>query len=64
MDNLLKESKGQSNNFILDISESKLDRKNIISQIEKLYSTKNRDWIDKIIVFDNDELIKVYGRKK
>lgn len=63
VDNLLKESKGQSNNFILDISDSKLDRKNIISQIEKLYSTKNRDWIDKIIVFDKDKLIKVYERK-
>ncbi len=64
IDNLMKSSKGQSNNFIIDITRSKLDRKNILGQIEKIYSTKNRDWIDKIIVFDNNKLLKVTKRAK
>lgn len=64
IDNLLKESKGQSNNFILDITHSALDRENIIKQIEKIYSTKNRDWIDKIIIFDHDKLVRVYKKSK
>ena len=63
VDNILKSAKGQANNFILDITECKLDRSNIINQIEKIYITKNRQWIDKIIVFDNDKLLKVYQRK-
>ncbi len=63
IDNLLKESKGQSNNFILDITKSTLDRKNILYQIQKLYSTKGRNWINKIIVFDNNNLLVVLTRK-
>ncbi len=64
IDNLIKSSKGQSNNFIISITSSKLDRENILVQIQKIYSTKNRDWIDKIIVFDNNKLLKVIVRKK
>lgn len=64
VDNALKASKDQSNNFILDITTCKLDRKNIIKQVEKIYSTKNREWIDKIIIFDNDKLLRVYERNK
>ncbi len=63
IDNLIKSSKGQSNNFIIDITSSKLDRENILVQIKKIYSTKNRDWINKIIVFDNNKLLKVIVKK-
>lgn len=63
IDNALKMSKGQANNFILDITEARLSRKNILQQVEKIYSTKNRGWIDKIIIFDNDKLIKVYKKR-
>ena len=64
IDNILKDTKGQSNNFILDITNSLLDRENILEQVKKIYSTKNRGWIDKIIILDNDIMIKVFQRNK
>lgn len=64
IDNLLKDSKGQSNNFILDITSSKLDRDNILKQVQKIYSTNGRQWINKIIIFDNKRLLEVIERNK
>ncbi len=64
IDNLIKASKGQSNNFIIDVTSSILNRENILKQIEKIYDTKGREWIDKIIVFDNNKLLKVIVRQK
>lgn len=64
IDNILKNTKGQSNNFVLDITNSLLDRENILEQVKKIYSTKNRGWIDKIIILDNDIVIKVFQRNK
>ncbi len=64
IDNILKKAKRQASNFILDITNCNLDRENILNQINKLYKNKGREWIDKIIVFDNNKLLKVYKRKK
>lgn len=64
VDNILKDTKGQSNNFVLDITNSLLDSKNILEQVKKIYSTKNRGWIDKIIILDNDIVIKVFQQNK
>ena len=63
VDNVLKVTKKQSSNFILDITNCKLERENIIKQVEKIYSTRGREWIDKIMIFDNDKLLKIYKRK-
>ncbi len=64
VDNILKDTKGQSTNFVIDITNSLLERNNIIEQTETIYSTKNREWIDKIIIFDDNKLLKVYERIK
>ena len=64
VDNVLKRAKRQSSNFVLDITNCNLDRIKILNQIKKIYKNKCRDWIDKIIVFDNNKLLKVYVRKK
>lgn len=64
IDNILKTTKLQSNNFILDVTKCKLDIDNILEQVKKIYSTKNRGWIDKILILDNNKLVKVYKRKK
>ncbi len=63
IDNLLKSSNGQANNFIIDITNCKIERRIIINQIKKIYSTRNRSWINVIIVFDKNKLLKVYNRK-
>ena len=61
VDNVLKKSKRQSNNFILDITECPLKRSDILYQVEKMYS--RRSWINKVIIFDNNKLLKYYKRK-
>ena len=64
VDNIIKTAKKQTNNIILDITNSILPRKNIINQVERLYMTKGRNWIDKIILIDNYELIKIFKKIK
>ena len=64
VDNIIKTAKKQTNNIILDITNSILPRKNIINQVERLYMTKGRNWIDKIILIDNYELIKIFKKNK
>ena len=61
VDNALKSNKEQSNNFILDITECPLNRSDILYQVEKMYS--RRLWINKVIIFDNNKLLKYYKRK-
>lgn len=64
VDNVIKNAKNQTQNIILDISNSKIDREIIINQVKKIYSTKGREWIDKIIVVDNNQLLLVYQKNK
>lgn len=64
VDNRLNGTKRQTNNYILDITENKLSNKEIIFQIKKVYQSNSRKWIDKIILKRNEDLIKVFIRKK
>ena len=64
VDNVIKKAKKQTNNFILDITNNKLKRDIIENQVKKIYSTKGREWVEKIIIVDNYKLIKIYQRNK
>lgn len=64
VDNIIKTAKGQSCNFILDITNTKIARQLIIKQVKRIYDTRGREWVDKIIIIDNYQLIKIYTRKK
>ena len=59
----LKGKKEQSNNFIVDITNAKLDTKEAKRQIQVVYNSKHYTWVDKIILIKNDRIIKVYKRK-
>lgn len=63
IENLIKNSKEQSKNFIIDISKSKLKIIDSKEQIENIYNNTSRLWIDKIILKKNNKLIKIYKRK-
>ena len=63
IDNIVKTTKKQSKNIILDISYCKLKRSSIIKQVKKVYCTTGRDWIKYIMIIKNYHLIKVYMRK-
>ena len=63
LDNILKSKKKQANNFIIDISKSKIEIESIKYQINKIYNDTKRTWINIIILIKNNELIKIYKRK-
>lgn len=64
VDNIIKKAKNQTDNIILDITKNKLEHKIIENQVKKVYSTKGREWVDKIIIVDNYKLVKIYKRNK
>ena len=64
IDNVIKNAKEQANNFILDITNTEIKRELILKQIDNLYLSQERKWINKIILIDQNKIIKIYSRKK
>ena len=64
IEDLIKKKEKQAHNFIFDISKTKLEKENLFSQLKKIYNSKTTNWVDKIIVKENDELIFIYERNK
>lgn len=52
----------QSNNFILDLSKSKLDFNEIINQLKRIYEREDTNFVNKIIIKKN-KIYKVFKRK-
>lgn len=61
--NLFKNKKKQANNFIIDIHKSGLSREESIRQTREIFNSKHRDWIDTIILMQDNKVLKVYKRK-
>lgn len=61
---LFKHKSKQADNFVIDIHKSGLDRLESIEQVEKIYYSKHRMWINTIILIDNNEIFKVLKRKQ
>lgn len=60
---LFKHKSKQANNFIIDIHKSKLNKTESIKQIEKIFYSKHRMWIDTIILIYNNKVLKIFKRK-
>lgn len=54
----------QSDNFIIDISKTKMEEGEAIRQIERLYGSKHRKWVNGMILIKRDKILKIYIRKK
>ena len=63
VDNVIKKSKFQTENIILDITDSILSENIILQQVKRLYSTSGREWIKHVLIVKNFKLIKVFIRK-
>ncbi len=65
IDNLIKSYEKQSHNFILDISECKIDNNTIIRQVMNVFehSQFQRKWVNKIILKKGKALLRVFVRK-
>ncbi len=63
LDTAISKKKKQSNNFIFDISQTKMNEDEAIRQIEKIYTSNNRAWVNTIILIKDNKVLKVYKRK-
>lgn len=61
--NALAGKKEQAENFIFDVSNSKLELNEINEQINNIYNSKHRSWIEQIVIIKDNELISIYKRK-
>ena len=59
----LKGKQEQADNFIIDITNSKLNTEEAINQIQNIYSSKHYFWLDRIILLKDKEFLKIYKRK-
>ena len=64
LEDAIKKKKKQASNFIIDITNSKMSKEELLKQAIKIYNGKSLKWIDKIILKKNNELIAVLKRKK
>ncbi len=59
----LKGKQNQADNFVIDITKSKLETNEAIKQIQSIYNSKHYLWIDRIILIKEKEFLKIYKRK-
>ena len=58
----LKKKKKQANNFIIDLTNSKISNEEANRQIESIYISKRYLWIDKIFIINAEKIIRIYKR--
>lgn len=62
IEDAIKKKRKQSNNFIFDITNSKMELESLLFQIEKIYISKTTNWVDKVIVKKNEDVILIYKK--
>lgn len=62
LDSSLKKNKNQAIHFIFDITKSSMTEEDAITQILKIYSSKDRRWVGKIIL-KNKNSFKIYKKR-
>ena len=61
---MISKNRKQASNFIYDLSNCPLDMDEIEGQIDGIYRSSHTLFVDKIILFKDDKILKVYKRKK
>lgn len=59
----IKKKRKQSPNFIFDISNTPLDFEEIRRQVMGIFTARNTKFVEKIVLFKDGEVLKVYERK-
>lgn len=60
LDNAVKDKKGQATNFVLDITNFAVSEDEMFRQASHII--ERRDWIDKVILIRNNEIIRIFER--
>lgn len=63
IDTAIKKGKKQANNFVLDYTKSGLTRSEIDSRLNRLYQNPYRNWVENIILINNDVIEDVVTKK-
>lgn len=58
----VKKAKRQSRNFIIDVSDTKLDRETIAQQISKIFWSENTRFVDEIVIINDGRIVQVAKR--
>lgn len=61
--NRVKKAKWQAQNFIIDVTNTKLDEDTILAQVKKVFHREDTKWIDEILIVQNRLRIQVFKRK-
>lgn len=64
MFNRVKKAKEQSQSFIIDVTNAKIEKSAIFSQIKKIYQRKDTEWVDEIFIVENKEVVNIFKRAK
>lgn len=64
LDSMIKKKKRQSHNFIFDIKNHTISGIEAKCQIMKIINSPYRQWIEKIMLIDKDEVILVYEKNE
>lgn len=65
-DNVIKNCRNQSKNFIVDLTECKLNNQTIIKQVKNAFDPTNklyRNWLEKVIIKRNNNVVKIFVKK-
>lgn len=63
LDTAISKKKEQSTNFIFDISNTEMQTIKAINQIQKIYKSNNRTWVEKVVLIKDNKVLKIYKRK-
>lgn len=61
--NRVKKAKWQAQNFIIDVTNTKLDEDTILAQVKKVFHREDTKWVDEILIVQNGLRIQVFKRK-
>lgn len=62
LDNSIRKQEKQSSNFIFDLTNATMNIDNVIQQVQNIYNSEHRYWVNKIILIENDNILKIYTR--
>lgn len=58
----LGKQRRQADNFIFDISNTKINKEEAIKQIKSIYHSNHRKWVHTLILIENNEIVKIFKR--
>ena len=60
--NRIKKAKKQAHNFIIDVTKTNLDDQTIDSQIDKIFWSKDTQFVDEIVVIRGEKIVRIGKR--